>query len=242
MPLRDHFHAPLKERRHWDGFHSSWLGEMVRQLSIRLPAGYFAEPQVHLGVQVEPDVGTFEEEETLSAATGSGDGVATAVWAPSRPTQTLDVDLPAQDVFEVRVYDESQGIRLVAAVELVSPRNKDRPESRRAFAVKCASYLQECVSVIVVDVVTDRHDDLYEDVLALVGRERQGSWPGKPPLYALALRTTKVDQQWRLETWEESLLLGQALPTMPLWLASDLAVPLELDATYEETCRVLRIG
>ena len=27
----------------------------------------------------------------------------------------------------------------------------------------------------------------------------------------------------------------------PVWLADDLAVPLELETTYEETCRVLRI-
>jgi len=26
-----------------------------------------------------------------------------------------------------------------------------------------------------------------------------------------------------------------------LWLAENLAVPLELEATYEETCRILRI-
>jgi len=27
-----------------------------------------------------------------------------------------------------------------------------------------------------------------------------------------------------------------------LWLADNLAVPLELEASYEETCRVLRIA
>jgi hypothetical protein len=31
------------------------------------------------------------------------------------------------------------------------------------------------------------------------------------------------------------------LPTLPLWVADDFAVPLELDATYEETCKGLRI-
>jgi hypothetical protein len=44
-----------------------------------------------------------------------------------------------------------------------------------------------------------------------------------------------------LETWAHPLELGRALPTLPLWLAGNLAVPLELDASYEETCRVLRI-
>jgi hypothetical protein len=38
-----------------------------------------------------------------------------------------------------------------------------------------------------------------------------------------------------------ALALGQPLPTLPLWLADDLAIPLELEPSYEETCRVLRI-
>jgi hypothetical protein len=37
------------------------------------------------------------------------------------------------------------------------------------------------------------------------------------------------------------LLTGQPLPTLPLWLADDLAVPLDLEATYEQTCGILRI-
>ena len=41
--------------------------------------------------------------------------------------------------------------------------------------------------------------------------------------------------------WPESLALGRPLPTLPLWLADNLAVPLELEASYEETCKVLLI-
>jgi hypothetical protein len=38
------------------------------------------------------------------------------------------------------------------------------------------------------------------------------------------------------------LQLGRPLPTLPLWLAEKCAVPVELEASYEETCRVLRIA
>jgi hypothetical protein len=31
------------------------------------------------------------------------------------------------------------------------------------------------------------------------------------------------------------LTIGQPLPTLPLWLADDFAVPLELEASYEES-------
>src|SRR5439155_24646302 len=46
---------------------------------------------------------------------------------------------------------------------------------------------------------------------------------------------------WLLETWAQSLGLGRALPTVPLWLADDLAVPLELDESYEQSCGILNI-
>jgi hypothetical protein len=59
-------------------------------------------------------------------------------------------------IYEVRVYDARHGRRLVAAIEIVSPSNKDRPESRRAFVAKVAARLQRDVSVSLVDVVTIR--------------------------------------------------------------------------------------
>jgi hypothetical protein len=34
------------------------------------------------------------------------------------------------------------------------------------------------------------------------------------------------------------LELGRPLPTLPIWLAQDLAVPLELEPSYEQTCRI----
>jgi hypothetical protein len=45
-----------------------------------------------------------------------------------------------------------------------------------------------------------------------------------------------------LEAWSHILAMGQPLPTLPLWLAENFYVPLELEVTYEQTCRILRIG
>ena len=39
------------------------------------------------------------------------------------------------------------------------------------------------------------------------------------------------------------MTLGQPLPTVPIWLDIDLPpVLLDLETSYEETCRLLRIG
>ena len=45
----------------------------------------------------------------------------------------------------------SRTAEAISAVELLSPRNKDRPAARQAFAVKCVGYLQQGSNVVVVD-------------------------------------------------------------------------------------------
>jgi hypothetical protein len=129
----------------------------------------------------------------------------------------------------------------VAAIEIVSPANKDRPEHRRLFTAKCAGLLREGVSVVIVDVVTTRTANLYGELLALIGQP--GPSPGAEPLalYATACRVRPRESDWLLETWAEPLNIGRPLPTLPLWLAADLALPLDLDESYEQSCGVLNL-
>jgi hypothetical protein len=143
--------------------------------------------------------------------------------------------------YQVLVYDENQRCQLVAAVEIVSPANKGRPEKRRTFVAKCAGLLRESVSVVIVDVVTTRTQNLYGELLDLIGQSDPGLSPEPASLYAAACRLTKRANEWRLETWMQSLNPGRPLPTMPLWLADDLAIPLELEASYEQSCGVLNL-
>jgi hypothetical protein len=84
--------------------------------------------------------------------------------------------------------------------------------------------------------------DHFRPPLALIGQTDPALPPEPPPTYAVAARWTHEGTAWRLETWAHPLAVGQPLPTLPLWLAGELAVPLYLEATYEETCRVLRIA
>jgi len=245
MPLRDHFRSPLADRRRWDALHGAWPTIIVIGLNQNLPERYVAEPRIHLGSSTEIDVATYEEEKAslpVTAERSNGGGVATAVWAPPKPTLAVASDLPSMDEYEVRVYDTSLGRRLVAAVEIVSPANKDRPENRRTFVAKCAALLQNHVCVAIIDLVTTRTANLYGDLLELLGQTDPSLVNGPSPLYAVSCRWTRSDDAWLLETWMHHLVLGRPLPTLPLWLAEDLAVPLELESSYEETCRVLRIS
>ena len=66
----------------------------------------------------------------------------------------------------------------------------------------------------------------------------------KPPgLYASTIRGRKRPRRRSLlETWFYPMHLGQPLPTLPIWLDVDLCIDLDLESSYEETCRALRIS
>jgi hypothetical protein len=141
----------------------------------------------------------------------------------------------------VRVYDTQRHRRLVAAVEIVSSANKDRPGHGRAFVTKCAALLQQNVSVTFVDLVTTRHFNLYVDLLEVICQTDRSLEPDPPTVYATECRWAREGDATHFRAWTHTLAVGLPLPTLPLWLADDLAAPLELEATYEETCAILRI-
>ncbi len=50
MPLRDHFHPPLSDRKDWNGVHQAWAVTMVQRLNgVLLTSEYESLPDVHLG-------------------------------------------------------------------------------------------------------------------------------------------------------------------------------------------------
>src|SRR5436190_2060159 len=131
---------------------------------------------------------------------GSGTAPPQA-WTAPAPTLTVAVELPAADGVEVQVFVDDGDPRLAAAVELVSPRNKDRPQARQAFAVKCVGYLQQGSSVVVVDTVTTRRADLNAAILSLLGVESAGA--GIPPgLAAVSYRAVgREEDTQQLQLW-----------------------------------------
>lgn len=243
MPLRDHFRPPLDHKHSWDELHGGWPMVIVQHLFTLLPDGYVAAPGVHLGTAFEIDGSAYEQDDATSGSPPSGGGTATVPWVAPAPTSTLEADLSEQDEYEVRVYDTKRGRQRVAAIEIVSPANKDRPENRRAFAAKTASLLRQDVSVSIVDVVTVRQFNLYADLLELIGRSDPTLGAEPPHLYVATMRARKpARRKPRLDTWFYPLELGSPLPSLPLWLAENVVVKLDLEPTYEDTCRVLRMA
>jgi hypothetical protein len=245
MPLLDHFRAPLSTQRHWESFHTTWAGAIADTLNDRLlPEGYFAEEQVHPSARVEIDVATFEEAGRASAVERSaGGGTALApprVWTPPAPTAIVPLVFPER--FEVLVFASEGGPTLVAAIELVSPANKDRPAERSAFVTKCASYLHQAVALIVVDVVTTRTANLHNELMRQINGPPESLLDDAVSLYAAAYWPIRRDESDLAEVWTESLQIGHELPVLPLALNAACVLPLDLGATYDDACRRRRIG
>ncbi len=219
MPLLDHFHPPLSVDRPWEGFHSTWPAVIATQLNRDLlPPDYVALPQVTVGVRVEADIATSPPHPSLSAA----------------------VDFLGLKSFEVQILQEMGGRKLRGVIELVSPANKDRPSHRQAFAVKCAGYLQQGISVIVIDVVTNRLANLHAQLMEVLQHPPGLAWQSATDLSAIAYRAVPREDGDRLDVWAETLSVGAGLPAMPLWLDVDLCLAVPFEETYLTTCDSLR--
>jgi hypothetical protein len=240
MPLRDHFHPPVSKKASWEGFHGMWPASIVQQLRKQLPPGYVAEPRVHLGTLMEIDVGALESHEVPRPGTANGNGNAVmATWTATDPVVAVETDPPDEYEYEVRIFDVERERTLVAAIELVSPANK---ESRQAFVAKCAALLRKGIAVTLVDLVTIRRFNLYAQLMEFIGHPDQTMSNEEPPIYAASCRWVTRGTRARLEAWSHTLVVGQPLPTLPLWLREDLVIALDLEQSYEQACSDLWIS
>ncbi len=238
MPLRDHFHPPLLDRRPWESFHATWAGSLADALNAGgLPRGYLALEHVRAGAAVEIDVGTFGPADAGVSANGPG-GTAPmprTVWMPAAAPVVLPAVFPPSCTVEI--VSTEGGRSLAAAIELVSPANKDRERKRRVFAAKCATYLSRGVGLIVVDVVTSRSGNMHNELGRLIDWEPGRLMADDPPLYAVAYRPLRREGSDLIEAWPTRLALGEALPTLPLSLEAELCVKVDLEAAYTDACR-----
>jgi len=254
MPLLDHFHPPLYSERHWEAFHARWAVAIADALNGSLPEEYFAETQTHAGSPVEVDVATFEQAASARSLAAMGGGGTAVLAAPvglySPPAPQLSIPGVFPDQIEVRVISREAGPTLVAAIELVSPGNKDRADLRRAFASKCSAYLQQGVGLMVVDIVSNRHANLHNELIDLLGVDEGLHLPIER-LYAAAYHPVRGQTKLpsgvtattgRIDVWHALLTIGGDLPVLPLPMDKDQFIPVDLEATYGEARQRSRLA
>ena len=125
----------------------------------------------------------------------------------------VDTDPPQEYEYEVLVFDLNRERRLVAAIELVSPANKDRPHSRETFVAKCAALLRKGVAVSLVDLVTTRRFNLYAQLMNFIEYPDPTMSPTEPSTYAASCR------------WVTRGLRHGSRPGRTLWRLANRSLP-----------------
>jgi Protein of unknown function (DUF4058) len=215
MPLFDYFHPP-RQRVGWESIHSGWVTRIADSLNELLPRGYVALETKRLGLNFEVDVGVIDEEPG-DRIPPNGAPIATLaarIYTPAPPRRTFAPMFP--DTFEVRVFETNRPDRIYAAIELISPSNKDRPAERAAFAAKCAGYLAEGTSVMIADVVTIPNFNLHHELLRLLGESDSQDSLESEPLYVAAYSAVRRGERGEIDIWAEPMAIGEPLPTLPL--------------------------
>src|SRR5262249_16840038 len=141
MPLHDWSRLP-----EWEGVHHLWIVSLYKDIKSKLPPGYRAGlatvPSLTIGgPATHPDVNVQRAPSPVPSAAAAPDEFA------DFDTEVTVLALDPTTI--VRVF---RGNDLVAAVELISPRNKDRESSRTATVDRFVGYLSLGIHVLYVDV------------------------------------------------------------------------------------------
>src|SRR5262245_41222362 len=218
MPLHD-----WTDRPGWEGLHIFWMTEIARDLRAHLPPGYRAvigsSPLVAIGVSpVKPDVSVTKGPAPVPSAT-----------AGSTPEPDIEVAVATLEE-DTSVQVEREG-RLVAVVELISPRNKDRASPREQYAARYLSYLRGGIHVLLVDVLRRPLELSFAQLIATSLGE---ALPAPPPPSAMSYRLgpPAATGGRMLAGWQHALVPGQHLPRIPLALTPEEAVLIDLEGTY----------
>ena len=238
MPILDHFSDKIKRISHFHSFHNAWATQIAFELNKILPKGFIAEPNVHLGNLGEIDVRDDELCRHRGTTLRDTTALLTQYHAPA-PKRTIQVSFPEET--EIFIVNISQARATVGVIEIVSPSNKDRPLHRNIFVSKCLSIISQGISLIIVDIVTiypfNFHDELLRRLGATEGKMEE-DW--ETPLYCSVYHYISEERP-ALQLWTHALKVGDILPELPLFISSEIAVPVKLEAAYMKTREGLRI-
>lgn len=230
MPLHE-----WSDERGWDSVHPVWLTYLLEYVQERLPEGYkaFLGGVPSLTVDAgggKPDVSVRQWGTGPAAEPGAG---GTGVLEPDLEA-SVSFQLAPQRALHVDFHGQ-----LIAALEVVSPRNKDRAEAKEAYANRYLGYLRLGVHLLLVDVLPRPKGFSFSDA---VTRGLGMDLPPLPPPFAAAYRVGEVvpvgeDVGSLVGLWRRPLRVGQPLPALPLPLGVSRAVVVDLEETYQRAAK-----
>ncbi|OWK37665.1 DUF4058 family protein [Fimbriiglobus ruber] len=205
-------------------FHQAWVVNLTNALNGGLlPPEYMAMTEQVTGRPI-PDVVTLQ---TRTPANDSG-GIAVETAPPTaRVVARLEKVNYAKRADRVAIR-HGRG-KVVAIIEIVSPGNKDSRNALRTFVEKAADILNQGVNLLVVDLFPPTSRDphgIHKAIWDEFGDEPFAAPPSKPLIVASYIGGDLPT------AYVESIGVGDALPSLPIFLSATRYLPAPLEATY----------
>lgn len=227
MPLHD-----WRDDRGWNSLHLVWQNQLLDWIQPRLPAGFRAYLGSVPALTIDtpngrPDLGV----RGWDAGPDGGTPAAGGAEADAPDAEAVAVfDLDPQAAVQIDFHG-----RLIAAVEIVSPRNKDRLAARARYLGRYLGYVRQGVHLLLVDVLPRPAGFSFADALAA---DLGFGQPPTPAPFAVSYRVGEpVPEGTLLAVWRRPVAVGRPLPTIPLPLTPALTVSVDLEHTYTEAAR-----
>jgi hypothetical protein len=228
MPIRDWTRVEAGDFHH---FHQCWVVAIGNALNGGLlPPGYMAMAEQVTGRPI-PDVVTLHAPVSKEGPEG-GITVATAP-----PTARLIAKIERVNYAKRadRVVIRYGRGKVVAIIEILSPGNKDSRYALRTFVEKAADIINQGINLLVVDLFPPTPRDPQGIHKAIW--DELGDQPFEPPKGKPLTAASYIGGDIPT-AYVECVGIGDALPSLPIFLSETRYIPAPLEETYRNAWAV----
>ncbi|HSZ59881.1 MAG TPA: DUF4058 family protein [Tepidisphaeraceae bacterium] len=212
-------------------FHQAWTIEFSYALNAGvLPEGFFALAEQVVSGPI-PDVITLQRGPSSSKAPHESGGMLVAE-APPRARFIRSAEQKSYVHKANRITIRHKLGKVVAVIEIVSPGNKGSRAGIRSFVEKMGELLREEINLLVVDLFPPSsrdpqgiHKAIWDEV-----EEEPFEQPADKPLTVAAYAAAPPPM-----AYVEPVAVGDALPSLPIFLDRGTYVPAPLESSYQTT-------
>jgi hypothetical protein len=126
--------------------------------------------------------------------------------------------------------------RIIAMVEVVSPGNKSARHALRKFVNKAVQILRSGIHLVIVDLIPPSvrdpagiHKAIWDELI-----DNEFALPPDKPLTLASYIGGAIP-----EAFIEPIAVGVPIPDMPLFLSTDVYIPLPLEVTYDSAWKAV---